>query len=112
MTLTEWLEEMKRLDTEATEGPWDSESGVGDFNIVYPSKSDSVETVCIVGTDTRHNLNHNYRNDSSYIAHSRTELPRAVKIIELLLNEQCRATECTEDMKVLEKKIQKILEWE
>lgn len=82
-TLQTWLDEMDKLDREATKGPWlrnENEGWENEVFVVTGKDEDGDDiTERIVVTDSGFYPPED--NDSIFISRSRTELPRAVKVI-------------------------------
>lgn len=85
-TLQQWLDEMDKLDLEAKGG------------LLFEIYERDITIRWLVDERTR-----------GISVKGLFELPRAVRVIKLLIEEQCRATEYTEDLKALNAKIKKIL---
>lgn len=75
-TLQQWLEEMDKLDWEASRGPWHTKPDYEDF--IYAPDNVTIGQVFL--------SNPAQTKDTALVLSSRTELPRAVKIIKTILD--------------------------
>ncbi len=89
MSLTKWLKELEELDAKATKGPWriSDNTHLGREISIYSGIYETAQHVAEIGAGVMRDRKHEKQANAEMIIKSRTALPKAVKIIKLLLLE-------------------------